>query len=158
MKDIRESQYNKQLARPLNLNPVIPHEARNPGNYHVAQDIQESKIENKLLPKLKYERDVLNKLQKRPEKCNARKNNIFFLKIHKAGSATVQNILLRLVWAVKPGIWEQKINFSRYGEKYDLTFALPKQPAAHIYNYNVKFNADMVRKGFWIILIYIMHL
>ena len=39
-----------------------------------------------------------------------------------------------------------KINTLRYGEKYDLTFALPKQPAAHIFNYNAKFNADMVRK------------
>lgn len=54
-------------------------------------------------------------------------NNIFFLKTHKAGSTTVQNILLR------------------YGERNNLTFALPKQPAAHVFNYNIKFNPTMVR-------------
>ena len=43
-------------------------------------------------------------------------------------------------------IFHKKLNISRYGEKYDLTFALPKQPAAHIFNYNAKFNADMVRQ------------
>lgn len=54
-------------------------------------------------------------------------NNVFFLKTHKAGSTTVQNILLR------------------YGERNNLTFALPKQPAAHVFNYNIKFNPTMVR-------------
>ena len=33
----------------------------------------------------------------------------------------------------------------RYGERNNLTFALPKQPAAHVFNYNIKFNPTMVR-------------
>ena len=59
--------------------------------------------------------------------CKPRKN-IFFLKTHKTGSSTIQNILLR------------------YGEKYNLTFALPKSTTAHVYNYNVKFSKWMVRE------------
>ena len=54
--------------------------------------------------------------------------NIFFLKTHKTGSSTLQNIILR------------------YGEKNNLQFALPKAPAAHVYNYNVKFDSWMARK------------
>jgi len=65
--------------------------------------------------------DKMNNKQCSPQ------NNIFFLKTHKAGSTTVQNILLR------------------YGERNNLTFALPKQPAAHVFNYNIKFNPTMVR-------------
>lgn len=62
------------------------------------------------------------------DKCpNGPQNNIFFLKTHKAGSTTVQNVLLR------------------YGEKNNATFALPKQSAAHVFNYNVKFSNTMVR-------------
>ncbi|CAG5086573.1 Oidioi.mRNA.OKI2018_I69.PAR.g11265.t2.cds [Oikopleura dioica] len=60
------------------------------------------------------------------KQCNAHKN-IFFLKTHKAGSTTLQNVLLR------------------YGEANSLTFALPKQPGAHVFNYNLKFNSDLVR-------------
>ena len=98
---------------------LIPQEGRNPGNYHVGQErvqidrlanqnlalkyeslvkkklAKESKPEDRLVPKLEYERKVLNKLQKQTEKCKNRRNNIFFLKVHKSGSATVQNILLR---------------------------------------------------------------
>lgn len=33
----------------------------------------------------------------------------------------------------------------RYGEANSLTFALPKQPGAHVFNYNLKFNNDLVR-------------
>ena len=33
----------------------------------------------------------------------------------------------------------------RYGEKNNATFALPKQSAAHVFNYNVKFSNTMVR-------------
>ena len=90
---------------------LIPQEGRNPGNYHVAQKrpqidaqydpefrskekpVKESQQEDSLLPKLQYERKLL--VPKRPEKCTIRRDNIFFLKIHKAGAATVQNILLR---------------------------------------------------------------
>jgi len=61
------------------------------------------------------------------KQCRDPKKNIFFLKTHKAGSTTVQNVLLR------------------YGERNNLTFALPKQPAAHVFNYNIKFNPSMVR-------------
>ena len=53
---------------------------------------------------------------------------IFFLKTHKTGSSTFQNILLR------------------YGEKNHLNFALPKSTTAHVYNYNVKFAPWMVRE------------
>lgn len=61
-------------------------------------------------------------------KCeNGPHNDIFFLKTHKAGSTTVQNVLLR------------------YGERNNATFALPKQSAAHVFNYNVKFSNSMVR-------------
>jgi len=61
------------------------------------------------------------------KQCSSSAKNIFFLKTHKAGSTTVQNVLLR------------------YGERNNLTFALPKQPAAHVFNYNIKFNPTMVR-------------
>jgi len=64
--------------------------------------------------------------QNSSQKCINRKN-IFFLKTHKAGSTTVQNVLLR------------------YGERNNATFALPKQSAAHVFNYNVKFSPTMVR-------------
>ena len=56
---------------------------------------EESKLEDPLVPKLEYERKVLKELQKQADKCKIRRNNIFFLKVHKSGSATVQNILLR---------------------------------------------------------------
>ena len=41
-------------------------------------------------------------------------------------------------------IFHYYYNFS-YGERNNLTFALPKQPAAHVFNYNIKFNPSMVR-------------
>jgi len=66
-----------------------------------------------------------NKINGKHE-CEPHKN-IFFLKTHKAGSTTLQNVLLR------------------YGEANSLTFALPKQPGAHVFNYNLKFNNDLVR-------------
>jgi hypothetical protein len=60
-------------------------------------------------------------------KCHKPKQNVFFLKTHKTGSTTVQNLLLR------------------YGEANNLTFALPKQSGAHMFNYNLKFNPSLVR-------------
>lgn len=63
----------------------------------------------------------------RVKTCDGPRKNIFFLKTHKAGSTTVQNVLLR------------------YGERNNATFALPKQSAAHVFNYNVKFSNSMVR-------------
>ena len=61
----------------------------------IKKKLTEPKSEDPLVPKLEYERKVLNKLQKQADKCKIRRNNIFFLKVHKSGSATVQNILLR---------------------------------------------------------------
>ena len=110
--DIRESLNNIHWARQPNkqednqgIDALIPQEGRKQGNYHVPQDslryiqktVKMSKSEDPLVPKLEYERKVLNKLKKPNEKCKIRRNNIFFLKVHKSGSATVQNILLRFV-------------------------------------------------------------
>lgn len=57
------------------------------------------------------------------------KSNIFFLKTHKTGSSTVQNLLLR------------------YGDKNNLTFALPRSTTGHVFNYAVKFAPWMVREA-----------
>lgn len=52
---------------------------------------------------------------------------IFFLKTHKTGSSTIQNILLR------------------FGEDNELNFALPRGSAAHTFPYNDKLALNMVR-------------
>lgn len=86
------------------------------------EDIEKNNFTLKVQP-LDYDEKNLSKNQ-----ChNGPQKNIFFLKTHKAGSTTVQNVLLR------------------YGEKNNATFALPNQPAAHVFNYNIKFNPSMVR-------------
>jgi len=58
--------------------------------------------------------------------CSPRRH-IYFLKTHKTGSSTVQNILLR------------------YGLKNNLNFALPKTPGCHVYDYNAPIHHSMVR-------------
>jgi len=66
-----------------------------------------------------YSKSKTEIFKENPESTCTPKSNIFFLKTHKTGSSTVQNLLLR------------------YGDKNNLTFALPRSTTGHVFNYGV---------------------
>ncbi|XP_022245142.1 galactose-3-O-sulfotransferase 4-like [Limulus polyphemus] len=68
-----------------------------------------------------------------PKKCVPKKN-VFFLKNHKCGSDTVQNILLR------------------YGDNNNLTFLIPKHGTSFWNPVNKPFSRERVKKLPWTIL------
>lgn len=58
-----------------------------------------------------------------PQKCSGPKRNLMFLKTHKTGGSTLQNI------------------FMRFGYRHGLVFVLPPAPGIHL-GYPEKFSAD----------------
>ncbi|XP_002738876.1 galactosylceramide sulfotransferase-like [Saccoglossus kowalevskii] len=86
--------------------------------------IKTSEVSNVIDPSPTTSRDIQYKSTDFPTEnasCNP-VENIVFLKTHKTGSSTVQNILFR------------------YGEKHNLTFALPKPPRINLMGWPEYFN------------------
>ena len=65
---------------------------------------------------------------KSKETCQQSKH-LYFLKTHKTGSSTIQNI------------------FIRKGQEMDVNFALPISPGGHVYDYNSPIKKSMVRRS-----------
>ncbi|XP_043925888.1 galactose-3-O-sulfotransferase 2-like [Protopterus annectens] len=71
--------------------------------------------------------DLIGKENKTWKSCQP-KTHVMFLKTHKTGSSTVQNIIFR------------------YAERENLSLALPKNRFTHLLNYPRNFSADFVKQ------------